>query len=111
MILALILAASTVAIVAIAAVIIVALIALIYIGPRGARRRRLYPSTLSLDLPASRVVPWCLSESTRSGYRSAPPRREWRFDWRNALTVRQLKQRLSNEAPVSLFKAPCGRLT
>ncbi len=40
MILAMIVAASTVAIVAISAVIIVALIALIYLLPRGGRRRR-----------------------------------------------------------------------
>jgi hypothetical protein len=40
MILAMIVAASTVAIVAIAAVIIVALLALIYIVPRGGRRHR-----------------------------------------------------------------------
>jgi hypothetical protein len=40
MILAMIVAASTVAIVAISAVIIVALLALIYIVPRGGRRRR-----------------------------------------------------------------------
>jgi membrane protein YdbS with pleckstrin-like domain len=40
MTLAMIVAASTVAIVAIAAVVIVALIALIYIVPRGGRRRR-----------------------------------------------------------------------
>jgi hypothetical protein len=64
----LIVAASTVAIVAIAAVVIVALLVVMYIMPRGGEANRL-----------------------GSGYRSAPPRREWRFDWRNALTVRQLK--------------------